>query len=120
MIENLDVSTFKTKVFEYEKDSKSFEFKGDKPAIVSFYTGWCNICKQLAPILEKISNEYEDKVDVYTVNLEEQSEIGIKLGIQAVPTTIFIQKDGSPRMAQGNMGDEYIKNAIDTVLLNTK
>lgn len=113
-MENLTVETFKEKVFDYTNGDE-WEFKGTKPAIIDFYADWCQPCKMVAPILEELSNEYEN-VDFYKVNTEEQVELAAVFGIRSIPSILFIPLEGQPQMAMGALPKETFKKAIAEIL----
>lgn len=117
MIEKLDEKTFKEKVFNFSPESKEFKFEGDKPSIVEFSASWCRPCKTLEPVLEELSEEYKDQINIYKVDVEDESNVAIKLGIKAVPSLLFIPLGQTPQMAQGSIPKEQLKSSIDNVLL---
>ena len=75
--------------------------RSDVPAVVDFYADWCGPCRMLAPHLEKIADEYEGKVKVVKVNVDEESALAERFGITGIPTLIFF-KDG--RIAETVVG----------------
>ena len=77
---------------DYEKNPISdWKFLGDKPAIIDFYAPWCGPCRMLLPIIEELSSEYEGKVDIYKVNVDEESALAAKFGIMSIPTVIVFR-----------------------------
>ncbi len=56
--------------------------------IVDFYTEWCGPCKAVAPTFEKLSKEYEGKVNFLKVNVEEHEEVGAMHDIRSIPTFV--------------------------------
>jgi len=114
-LEHLTNETFKEKVFNYEAN-KEWKFEGEIPAIIDFYADWCGPCKTIAPILEELQSEYGDKLNIYKVNTEEQSELSSIFGIQSIPSLLFIPKEGQPQMAMGALPKETFKQAISEVL----
>jgi len=115
MLEHLTKETFKQKVFDFEAN-KEWKFEGERPAIVDFYADWCMPCKMVAPILEELSEDYKDKVDIYKVNTEEERELSAIFGIQSIPSLLFIPKDGQPQMALGALPKESFIKAFKDVL----
>ena len=108
MVEHLTKDSFIEKVFDFANE-KDWKFKGKIPAVVDFYADWCGPCKQVAPVLEALSAEYEGKIDIYKVNTEEQQELAQVFGVQSIPSLLFVPQDGQPQMAQGALPKETFK-----------
>ena len=113
---HLSKSEFLKKVVNYEENAQEWKFLGDKPAVVDFYAEWCGPCKRLLPVLESVSDEYADQVDIYKINVDEEQELAEVFGVQTIPTLFFIPKEGNPQRAVGGMPKDALKNAIDSIL----
>ncbi|MDP6785260.1 MAG: thioredoxin [Alphaproteobacteria bacterium] len=75
---------------------ESFEtevLKADKPALVDFWAEWCGPCKQVAPILEEISNEMGGQVVIAKHNIDQEPNMPTRYGVRGIPT-MLIFKDG--------------------------
>lgn len=59
--------------------------------LVDFWAEWCNPCKILAPILEEIANEYQDKLIVAKINIDENSNIAPKYSIRGIPALLLFK-----------------------------
>ncbi len=114
-VEFLSEETFKTKVFNFEKN-KDWKFEGDKPCMIDFYADWCQPCKMVAPILEELSDEYNGKIDIYKIDTEVERNLAGMFGIQSIPSLLFVPQDGQPQMAVGALPKETFKKAIADVL----
>lgn len=107
---------FKQKIFNYEIN-KQWKFEGNLPVIIDFYADWCGPCKQLSPRIEEIAKEYAGKIIVYKVDTDVERSVSKSMGIQSLPTLLFIPVKGQPRAAMGALPKETIVKAIHEVLL---
>ncbi|HPW66755.1 MAG TPA: thioredoxin [Salinivirgaceae bacterium] len=115
MIEHLTLESFKTKIFDFEKN-KDWKFEGSKPCLIDFYADWCGPCKMIAPVLEELSKEYKGKLDIYKVDTESEQELSAIFGIRSIPSLLFIPLEGQPQMAAGALPKESLKKAFVDVL----
>lgn len=116
MTEHLTKETFLEKVFNYEQNQE-WNYKGELPCIIDFYADWCQPCKMVAPVLEELSEEYKDKINVYKIDTEVEQELAAVFGIRSIPSLLFCPKDDKPQMAQGALPKDALKDAIENVLL---
>lgn len=114
---NLTKADFLNKIANYETNPTEWKFLGERPAIIDFYATWCGPCKMLAPVLEELAKEYNGKIDIYRVNVEDEEELASVFNIRSVPSILFIPMNGAPQMAQGAMPKPSLKDAIENVLL---
>ena len=67
--------------------------KSDKPVLVDFWAEWCGPCRMVSPILEEISKEHSDKIDIVKMNIDENPQVPQQYGIMQIPT-MNVYKDG--------------------------
>ena len=118
-IEHLTKDTFLKKVFNFEQNQE-WKFEGERPCLIDFYADWCGPCKMVAPILEELSVEYKDQVDIYKIDTEAEQELASAFGIRSIPSMLFVPKEGQPQMAVGALPKDALKQAIGEVLLGGK
>lgn len=111
----LSDATFKQMVFNYEK-SKEWKYEGTKPAIIDFYASWCPPCRQLSPIVEQIAGEYSGKIVVYKVDTDKEQKLAQAIGIESLPTLLFIPVKGKPQVTVGAMPKSSLVKVINDVL----
>jgi thioredoxin 1 len=107
---------FKQKVFNYEVN-KDWKFEGKLPVIIDFYASWCGPCRQLSPRVEEIAKEYAGKIVVYKVDTDAEQELAQNMGIQSLPTLLFIPVNGKPQATMGAVPKETLVKAVQEVLL---
>lgn len=119
-MKNLTSETFKETIFDYTNTNESadIKFKNENPAIITFSaTAWCAPCKALAPVMEDLSTEFENMVDIYDVDVDTEQELSGAFGIKSVPSILFIPTDGTqPQMAQGALPKTQLVESIKIVL----
>jgi thioredoxin 1 len=87
--------------------------QNEKPAIVDFWAEWCQPCKMLAPTVEEIANEYDDKVLVTKLNVDDNPQTATKFGIRGIPTLLFFKGGQVVQQIVGVKTKAEIKKIID-------
>jgi len=72
----------------------SFEgdvLKADKPVLVDYWAEWCGPCKMIAPILDEVSKDYDGRLQVAKMNVDDNRDVPAKFGIRGIPTLMLFK-----------------------------
>ena len=90
--------------------------KSNTPTLVDFWAPWCAPCRIVSPIIEELAKEYEGKLKVGKVNVDENPNSASQFGIMSIPS-ILIFKNGQPvKTMIGAQSKENVKKGIEEVL----
>ncbi|MFO8098189.1 MAG: thioredoxin [Salinibacter sp.] len=87
MAESENVTTLTDDNFEDEV------LNADEPVLVDFWATWCGPCRQIAPIIEDLADEFEGRAKVGKVDVDENPQTAQEYGVRSIPTLLFF-KDG--------------------------
>ena len=116
-VQNLTTLDFKKQIMDFDTNPQEWKYLGDKPAIIDFYATWCGPCKATAPVLEKIAEEYDGRINVFKVDVDQEQELASIFGIQSIPSILFIPMNEKPQMATGAMRQSDFERPINDMLL---
>ncbi len=116
-VKHLTYSEFKKLVWDFEKDPNTFVYKGKLPAIIDFYADWCGPCRRVAPILEKLAEEYDGRLLIYKVNVDHEKQLAAAFQVKSIPMVLFIPMEGMPYKQVGAMQEQGFREVIEEQLL---
>ena len=127
-VKQLTYNEFLRKVWDFEKDPNTFKYKGKLPAIVDFYADWCGPCRRVAPIMEKLAEEYDGQLLVYKVNIDQERDLANAFQVKNIPMVLFIPAKSSqarrgdketpqPMMQIGAMTEAEYRKVVEEQLL---
>ncbi len=76
-----------------DSDFESEVLNADQPVLVDFWAEWCGPCRQIAPIIKQIADDYDNRVKVVKLNVDESPQTAGKYDIRSIPTVLAF-KDG--------------------------
>lgn len=116
-IQHIDYEGFIKNIWDFEKNSNEFVFKGKTAAIVDFYADWCGPCRRVTPIMEKLAKEYDGRLAIYKVNVDQAKDLAAVFQVSSIPTVLFIPKEGKPMMQVGALTEAGYRKVIEEQLL---
>ena len=85
-------------------------------AMVDFWADWCGPCKMLSPVVESIGSQYEGKVLVGKVNVDEEPELARRFGVMNIPTVVFLKNGQEIDRKVGGMPPQVFTGVLDANL----
>jgi thioredoxin 1 len=98
----------------------SFEadvLKSATPVLVDYWAEWCGPCKQIAPILDAVADEYDGKLKIAKMNVDENREIPAKFGIRGIPTLMLFKNGELAATKVGALSKSQLTAFIDQQLV---
>jgi len=90
--------------------------KADFPVLVDFWAAWCGPCRAIAPVIEELASEYDGKVRIAKMNVDENPVTPGKYGIRAIPTLIIFKNGAVSDQITGAVGKAMIQSALTKAL----
>jgi thioredoxin 1 len=88
------------------------------PTLVDFWAEWCGPCRAVAPVLAELEKEYDGKVQVAKVNVDENNALAAKYGIAAIPTMLIFKDGKAVKQLIGLKSKKDLKTLLDNILEN--
>ena len=88
----------------------------DKPVLVDFWAPWCGPCKMVAPELEAVAEEYEDKAVVVKINVDEQQQLASQYDVMSIPTLLIVKDGKEVNRLVGYRPRKDLMDAIDKII----
>ena len=101
-------------VTDVEFDQKVL--KSSVPVVVDFWAPWCGPCRAVAPILEELAGEYEGKLTIAKVNVDDEQRYASEYSIMAIPTMLVFKNGKVVQRIQGAAPKPKLKQAFDEAL----
>lgn len=85
-------------------------------AVVDFWAPWCQPCQMLGPVIDKLATEYEGKVPIFKLNVDENRETASKYHVMSIPTVLFFKDGEVEDQMIGLQAEEALKEKIEKLI----
>ena len=95
----------------------SFEpdvLKADVPVLVDYWAEWCGPCKQIAPVLDLVAKEYQGRVKVAKINVDENQKVPAKFGVRGIPTLMLFKNGNLEATRVGALSKSQLTAFLDS------
>jgi thioredoxin 1 len=92
------------------------DIQTDHLVLIDFWAEWCGPCRAVAPVVEELSKEYEGRLKVLKVNVDDNQETAIRYQIMSIPTLLFLKGGKAVGKIVGAEPKSSIKDKIDSLL----
>ena len=90
--------------------------EADRPVLVDYWAEWCGPCKMIAPILDEVSKDYDGRLKIAKMNVDENREVPAKYGIRGIPTLMLFKGGQLAATKVGALSKAQLTAFIDTHL----
>ena len=84
-------------------------------AMVDFYAPWCGPCKMMAPVIEKLAKEYDGKVKIAKLDVDDNTDTATKYEVQSIPTIVFFKDGEVADKLIGFQSEENLREKLDSM-----
>tara|TARA_B100000029_G_scaffold459773_1_gene490196 strand:- start:276 stop:596 length:321 start_codon:yes stop_codon:yes gene_type:complete len=106
------MATYSTTDENFEKDISEPNFL----VLVDFWAEWCGPCKQVGPILEELANEYESKIKILKINIDENPQTPQKYNVRGIPTLMLFKNSNLVDTKVGSLPKSALEAWLTTNL----
>lgn len=110
--QSLTYQGFIENIWNFESSPENYFFEGNTPAVVEFYARWCGPCRKLLPLMEQMAMEYEGRISIYTIDVDEEKRLAKFFQVEGLPVFFVFSKESFKRYT-GLPTEAELRNLIE-------
>jgi thioredoxin 1 len=99
-----------------DNDFEGEVMKSELPVLVDFYAAWCGPCRMIAPVVEKLSDEYDGKFKFCKLNVDQNTQMATKYSVMSIPRLLFFNGGEQVGEIQGAVPEGTIRAKIEEIV----
>ena len=103
-------------LIDFKDDDFDTKIKKEDVSVIQFSASWCGPCKAIAPILDKICDQFGDNVVVGKVNVDEVKQTPVKYGIRSIPTLLFFNNGQIVKQEVGLQSEQTLIDSVNQIV----